>query len=110
MQQHINNRRQQDRQDQGNRDGALRVLDFTGHRNDRGQAQVGENNAACGNGHLHPRQAERGEALGVEVLWFEEGEQHADYQQRHDELEYADQVVGQGERLHAAIVEHKEQA
>ena len=110
MQQHINHGRQQDRQDQGNRDGALRVLHFTGHRNDRCQAQIGEDNAACRNGHLHARQAERGEALGVEIFRFEEGEQHADDQQRHDKFEYADQVIGHGEGLHASVVEHEKQA
>ena len=55
-------------------------------------------------------EAEGGEALGVEVLRFEEGEQHADDQQRHDKLEHADQVIGHGKGFHAAIVEHEKQA
>ncbi|MNP07575.1 hypothetical protein D3C76_996040 [compost metagenome] len=110
MQQHVDRGRQQYRKDQRDGDGALRVLHLAGHRNDRCQAQVGEDDATGRHGHFHPGQAERGKALDLEVFRFEEGEQHADHQQRHDELEHADQVVGLGEGLHAAVVEQEEHA
>ena len=110
MQQHIDGRRQQYREDQGDGDGALWVFHFAGHRNDRRQAQVGKDHPACRHGHLDARQAERCKAMHLEVLRLEEGEQHADHQQRHDELEYAHQVIGDGKGLHAAVIEHKEQA
>ncbi|MNZ48575.1 hypothetical protein D3C78_663230 [compost metagenome] len=110
LQQGVDRGGQQYREDQRDGDGALRVLHLAGHRNDRRQAQVGEDDAAGRYRHFNAGQTERGKALDLEVFRLEEGEQHADHQQRHDELEHADQVVGLGEGFHAAVVEEEEQS
>ncbi|KGD19430.1 amino acid permease domain protein [Burkholderia pseudomallei] len=109
LQQHIDQRREHDRQDQRDRNRALRVAHLARDRDDRREAEIREDDAARGHGHLDAGHAERREAVQGEVRGLEEREQHDDHRERHDELEHADDVVRLRERLHARIVQVEEE-
>ena len=85
-------------------------LHLAGDRNDRRQAEVGEDDAAGGNGGLNPSGTEGSKALAVQVFRFEKAEQHHDHQQRHQKFQHADQVIGFGEGFDAVVVEREEKA
>ncbi len=84
-------------------------MHFAGHRDNRRQSQIGEDNSSGADRRFHPGHTERRNALRVQVLRFKEGEQRHHHQQRHQKLEHADEVVRTGEGLDAVVIQRKEE-